>query len=883
MSLQGFLVIGQPPTAVASDSAMADAKQTIDKPDAAQTVISILHDMGVSSFNDGVVNQLLELLNRYVCNVANDSAAIAANSMRYCTAEDDVKLAILQRRQLEFTHPPAVDVAIQLSAELNKQPLPGLPETATSAMLLLPQKEDCLGAQNYYVVIDQNRPPRPKQPPPPEPLRRLKNDPRRRSTVKQHAALTRHAQLVIARRRAERAHNHSGDLRDQRTAQAVARAIPLRSRSEQVVAQGSVKSPRIGSPAVGTRSQRFVAQRPRFNKSAIEECPERPDAHRSTFSQPLRARDSVTNAKARITPRVNDHRTAVTSSQSYVDASANLIQSATAVRNTQRGVQSKHAPQRIPRPGSSTGIPHNTHACQIFSQAGPSVPRPDRGPPEERRQQKRLPPTHARSMVAAEEIRQSFIAKDGGSNALFNQMPNAFGLPRTTENDQQTVLKVQRYAFQKHAEMLKRRQLQVAVNEVKNSSVEAHRRALATAHLQGAANARRQDVASGATHRATDGQRLTVLAGSQQQLAASLNAEIETVGKAQEETTVIVQRQRNFRAQRRSAQGNSVEARATAHSQEASSAAQMGAERVQHQRVANAQRRAATANTEMQLAVVLNAQGRASSNAQQAGAVSLQRQQMTIAQRKAATDTTLKQMQALLNAQSQGAPAQQPAVSNIERQRIANARRHALVNARRQQLVGMSDPSQVTSNPYLYASANAHEKAIMARQQAQANRARAAQTLRAQAGRATAQRGEHRVQSVQASRSIRNIPRRSVSALTTQQDGDQRRMGLQQGVSMTRGGSGVQFPRTSQQRRSQKRPRLTQSSAQKRQRLGVSSAMPPSPEIVDLDGPGAIEVSPPPPPTALPRPTNRHSGNRRGPQDVSIAGSIEGDVINLDD
>lgn len=145
------------------------------KPRDAQTVEAILKTMGVESYDPRVVNQLLELLYRYVSSVLTDSRMFSEHADKSSIDLDDIKLAIRSRCNFTFTQPPPRDVTMRLVAERNVVPLPPVDQKAGIA---LPPAEFQLTAPSYEVVIEPpNNPDRTPQSSPKRP--RLASSPRK--------------------------------------------------------------------------------------------------------------------------------------------------------------------------------------------------------------------------------------------------------------------------------------------------------------------------------------------------------------------------------------------------------------------------------------------------------------------------------------------------------------------------------------------------------------------------------------------------------------------------------------------------------------------------------------------------------------------------------
>lgn len=132
---------------------MEDAESSA-KPRDAQTVEAILHAMGVETYDFRVVNQLLELLYRYISSVLEDARTFSEHADKHCVDAEDIKLAIRSRMNFTFTQPPSRDVTVCLAKERNAIPLPQVDKKAGVA---LPEPQFQLTSQNYNVVANPRR------------------------------------------------------------------------------------------------------------------------------------------------------------------------------------------------------------------------------------------------------------------------------------------------------------------------------------------------------------------------------------------------------------------------------------------------------------------------------------------------------------------------------------------------------------------------------------------------------------------------------------------------------------------------------------------------------------------------------------------------------
>lgn len=131
-----------------------DSSEAPPKPRDARTVEAILHSMGVEQYDSRVVNQLLEVLYRYVSSVLIDAREFSEHADKSTVDVDDVRLAIRSKVAFTFTQPPPRDVTMRLAAERNAIPLPPVSQRAGVA---LPPSEFQLTASNYRVILDARK------------------------------------------------------------------------------------------------------------------------------------------------------------------------------------------------------------------------------------------------------------------------------------------------------------------------------------------------------------------------------------------------------------------------------------------------------------------------------------------------------------------------------------------------------------------------------------------------------------------------------------------------------------------------------------------------------------------------------------------------------
>lgn len=133
-------------------------------PKEAQVMTAILKDMGITDYEPGVINQMLEFTYRYVSQVLDDARVFANYAKKNRTIEmDDVKLAVHMQMEKAFTTPPPRDLLLEVARTRNANPLP--PIKVNQYGIRLPPDRYCLSACNYRI-----KPPRKKTSSLPTPL-----------------------------------------------------------------------------------------------------------------------------------------------------------------------------------------------------------------------------------------------------------------------------------------------------------------------------------------------------------------------------------------------------------------------------------------------------------------------------------------------------------------------------------------------------------------------------------------------------------------------------------------------------------------------------------------------------------------------------------------
>lgn len=104
------------------------------KPRDARIIEAILRTMGVDQYDPRVVNQLLELLYRYVSTVLIDARNVCEHTFKAQIDAEDIKLAIKSRCSHSFLQAPSREVTMRMAAERNSIPLPPVDQKAGVAL-----------------------------------------------------------------------------------------------------------------------------------------------------------------------------------------------------------------------------------------------------------------------------------------------------------------------------------------------------------------------------------------------------------------------------------------------------------------------------------------------------------------------------------------------------------------------------------------------------------------------------------------------------------------------------------------------------------------------------------------------------------------------------
>ncbi|KAL7631359.1 UNVERIFIED_CONTAM: hypothetical protein RMT77_018338 [Armadillidium vulgare] len=119
------------------------------QPKEAEVMSTILKEMGVTNYEPGVINQMLEFTYRYVSQILDESRSYANYAKKSKPIDsDDVKLAIHMQVEKTLTTPPPRDLLLELSRTRNANPLPAI---KTQCGVRLPPDRYCLSACNMQI------------------------------------------------------------------------------------------------------------------------------------------------------------------------------------------------------------------------------------------------------------------------------------------------------------------------------------------------------------------------------------------------------------------------------------------------------------------------------------------------------------------------------------------------------------------------------------------------------------------------------------------------------------------------------------------------------------------------------------------------------------
>ncbi|PRP89464.1 hypothetical protein PROFUN_01327 [Planoprotostelium fungivorum] len=122
-------------------------EESTQSPEIVLRVQSILKSMGIEDYEPRVVNQLVELMHRYVSEVLRSSSVYSSHAGRTDIDLSDIKLAMVARNAKTFIQPTPRELMSQYAESRNKTQL----QMPHKYGVVLPDSGACLLANNYQV------------------------------------------------------------------------------------------------------------------------------------------------------------------------------------------------------------------------------------------------------------------------------------------------------------------------------------------------------------------------------------------------------------------------------------------------------------------------------------------------------------------------------------------------------------------------------------------------------------------------------------------------------------------------------------------------------------------------------------------------------------
>jgi transcription initiation factor TFIID subunit 9B len=116
-----------------------------------QIIVSIMKDLGISDYDQQVLNHLLEFNHRYTTLLLDDAKTYSNFAKKKNVDVDDVKIAIQLAQDGVFFRPPPREVLIASSDEVNKIVLPSI---RPSSGLRIPHDRSNFLQTNYKLRTD---------------------------------------------------------------------------------------------------------------------------------------------------------------------------------------------------------------------------------------------------------------------------------------------------------------------------------------------------------------------------------------------------------------------------------------------------------------------------------------------------------------------------------------------------------------------------------------------------------------------------------------------------------------------------------------------------------------------------------------------------------
>lgn len=133
---------------------MADpaAPQPLQQPKLVSAITQLLTETGVNTTNPHILNMLVELVQRYIIELLNDSDDYRIHRSAQSIDVDDVKLALETRAaQQQSVQPPPRELLYTLAQQRNSAPLPLIP---VRTGVLLPPAKYCMTQPIYGIKTE---------------------------------------------------------------------------------------------------------------------------------------------------------------------------------------------------------------------------------------------------------------------------------------------------------------------------------------------------------------------------------------------------------------------------------------------------------------------------------------------------------------------------------------------------------------------------------------------------------------------------------------------------------------------------------------------------------------------------------------------------------
>jgi len=123
-------------------------KEVLDDPNMPKNgklVAAMLGSMNVNRFERRVIQQLMEIMHRYICDVLEEANSYKEHAEKPFIDLDDIKLAAQARASFAFTQPPPRELMVEMAQKKNATNLPPVPPDGS---VHLPPPEHCLQSKS---------------------------------------------------------------------------------------------------------------------------------------------------------------------------------------------------------------------------------------------------------------------------------------------------------------------------------------------------------------------------------------------------------------------------------------------------------------------------------------------------------------------------------------------------------------------------------------------------------------------------------------------------------------------------------------------------------------------------------------------------------------